>query len=132
MISIEVFRDNPGKIKDSQKRRGADPELVDNVIELDTEWREKLQKLEELQQKRNTVGDEIAELKKSGESAEEKIETMQSLKEDIQGLEKDVKKIRDRRDEQRYKVANLLAEDVPPGEGEEDNPELRSMDSGKR
>ncbi|WEL22935.1 serine--tRNA ligase [Candidatus Nanohalovita haloferacivicina] len=128
MISIEVFRDNPEDIKDAQRRRGKDPEKVDEVVELDKEWREKLQELESLQQERNEVGDRIAELKKEGEDASEKIERMQEVKQRISELEDKVDELKDERDEVRYQVGNLLADDVPEGEGEEDNPELRNWE----
>lgn len=128
MINIEVFRDNPDKIKESQKRRGQEPERVDKVVELDQKWRKNLQKLEELQQKRNTVGDEIADLKRSGEPTNQKIEKMQQLKKEIKDFEEKVKRLKEDRDTERYRVGNLLADDVPPGEGEEDNPEVRNWE----
>jgi len=131
MISIEVFRENPERIKESQKRRGKEPGKVDKVISLDEEWREKLQKLEELQQERNTVGNKIAEAKQNGEDAEDKIERMQEVKQKIQELEDEVDDLKDERDEVRYKIANLLDDSVPEGDGEEDNPELRTWEPEK-
>ncbi|QKQ98691.1 serine--tRNA ligase [Candidatus Nanohaloarchaea archaeon] len=128
MIAIEVFRDNPEEIKDAQRRRGKDPEKVDKVVELDREWREKLQELESLQQERNEVGDKIAELKQEGEDASDKIERMQEVKQRISELEDEVDDLKEERDEVRYQVGNLLADDVPEGEGEEDNPELRTWE----
>ena len=131
MISIEVFRENPERIKESQKKRGKEPGKVEKVIEIDEKWREKLQKLEELQEERNSVGDEIAEAKQSGEDAEDKIERMQEVKQKIQELGGEVDELKDERDEIRYKVANLLDDSVPEGEGEEDNPELRTWEPEK-
>ena len=131
MIGIEVFRDTPEKIKYSERRRGNEPGKVDKVVELDEEWREKLQELEGLQQERNTVGDEIAELKKNGEDASDKIERMSEVKEKISHLEDEVEELKDERDDLRYRIGNLLAEDVPEGEGEEDNPEIRSWNPEK-
>ena len=128
MIDIEVFRDNPERIRDSELRRGNDPEKVDEVVEKDQEWREKLQELEKLQQKRNKVGDEIAELKQEGEDAEDKIEKMSEVKQRIKTLEEEVTELKDKRDELRYRIGNLLDDSVPEGEGEEDNPELRSWE----
>ena len=128
MIDIEVFRDNPEEVKDAQRRRGEEPGKVDEVVELDEQWREKLQELESLQQERNTVGDEIAELKQEGEDASDKIERMQEVKEKINSLEDEVDELKEERDEARYQVGNLLHESVPEGEGEEDNPELRSWE----
>ncbi len=131
MLDIQLFRENPEKIKESQKRRGKDPEKVDEVIELDEEWREKLQKLQSLQEESNEVGDEIAELKKNGEDASDKIERMQEVKEKISKLEDEVEELEDERDEVRYQIANLLHESVPEGEGEEDNPEIRKWEPEK-
>lgn len=128
MLDIEVFRDNPDRVRDAQKRRGEDSEKVDEVVELDEEWREKLQKLESLQQERNEVGDEIAELKQEGEDASEKIERMQEVKDKISQLEDEVDEIKEERDNERYQIGNLLHESVPEGEGEEDNPKLRTWE----
>jgi seryl-tRNA synthetase len=128
MLSIELFREEPEKIKECETRRGNNPENVDKVVELDNKWRNKLQKLESLQEERNSVGDEIAELKQEGEDASDKIERMQEVKQKISDLEEEVKELKDERDTARYKVANLLHEDVPEGEGEEDNIEMRNWE----
>ncbi|PSG98562.1 MAG: serine--tRNA ligase [Nanohaloarchaea archaeon SW_7_43_1] len=128
MLNIDLFREKPERIKECEIKRGNDPENVDKVNELDTEWRNKLQKLESLQQERNTVGDEIADLKQTGKDASDKIERMQEVKERISKLEDEVDELKEKRDTVRYKVANLLHEDVPEGEGEEDNIELRNWE----
>jgi seryl-tRNA synthetase len=128
MLDIELFRDRPEEIKESQKRRGEDPEKVDKVIEIDRKWRNKLQELESLQQKRNSVGDKIAELKKEGKDASEKIERMQEVKTQINELEDEVDDLEEKRDEVCYQIGNLLHDSVPEGEGEEDNPEVRKWE----
>lgn len=128
MLSIELFRENPEKIRESEKRRGKDPERVDKVVELDKEWRESLQRLQELQQKRNEVGEEIAELKQEGESAEELIEEMSQVKDEIDELEDRVEELKEERDELRYRIGNILHESVPQGEDEDDNAEIKTWE----
>ena len=128
MLDIELFRDNPEKIRESEKRRGKDPERVDEVVELDREWRNKLQRLDKLREKRNTVGDEIAELKQEGEDAEEKIQKMQEVKEEISELEDEVEDLKEERDHLRYQVGNILHESVPQGEDEDDNEEIKNWE----
>jgi seryl-tRNA synthetase len=128
MLNIDLFRDNPEKIKESEKRRGKDPEKVDEVVELDREWREKLQKLEDLRAERNTVGDEIAELKKQGEDAEDKIQRMQKVKEEISELEDEVEQLKEQRDDLRYQIGNILHESVPQGDDEDDNKEIKTWE----
>ncbi len=131
MLDIELFRKNPEKIKESEKRRDKDPEKVDEVVRTDNEWREKVQQLQELQEKRNKVGNEIAELKKSGESAEDKIKEMSNVKEDISRLEEEVEELKERRDELRYQIGNILHKSVPQGEDEEDNKEIKNWEPEK-
>ena len=126
MLDINLFRENPEEIKQSEKYRGEDTSKVDKVIELDEEWREKLQKLEDLRAKRNTVGDEIAELKKNGESAEEEIQKMSEVKEKISKLEEEVDNLKEERDDLRYTIGNILHDSVPQGEDEDDNVEVKT------
>jgi seryl-tRNA synthetase len=121
MIPIEVFREEPDKIRESEEFREKDRERVDRVIELDEEWREKLQELDELREERNSVGDEIAELKQEGEDASDKIERMQEVKEKIGDLEKEVEDLKEERDEIRFKIGNIVHDSVPQGEDEDDN-----------
>lgn len=134
MLDIELFRDNPERIKASEERRGKDPEKVNKVVELDREWREKLQKSEKLRQERNTVGDEIAELKKEGKDAEEKIAEMSEVKEQISELESSVKELKEKRDELRFEIGNILHESVPKGEDEHENVEIKvwNPEEGKK
>lgn len=128
MLDIELFRNNPEKIKESERRREKDPEKVDELVELDQEWRDKLQKLQELQEESNSVGDEIAELKQEGEDASEKIERMQEVKKKIQELEEETDELKQERDELRYRIGNILHDSVPDGADEDDNVELRSWE----
>jgi len=131
MLDIELFRNNPEKIRESEERRGKDTEKVDEVVELDKEWREVLQELQELQETRNTVGDEIAELKQNGESAEDKIQKMQEVKEKISELEDKVEDLKEERDDLRYQIGNILHESVPAGDDEEDNKEIKTWAPGE-
>lgn len=125
MIDIEMFREEPARIKDSEKRRGKDPGKVDRVVEIDREWRDVVQELQELQEKRNEVGDEIASLKSEGEDASDKIEQMQDVKKRIEELEDRESELKRERDDLRYKIGNILHEDVPEGDDEDENEEIR-------
>ncbi|MFB6204897.1 MAG: serine--tRNA ligase [Candidatus Nanohaloarchaea archaeon] len=133
MLDIEIFREEPDRIRESEKKRDKDPERVDRVIELDKEWREKLHELEELRAERNRVGDEIAAAKREGGSAEEKIDEMQEVKEKINELEDEVERLKEERDEERFKVGNIMHESVPKGEDEDDNVPIKHWepDEGK-
>jgi len=130
MLDTELFRENPERIKKSEKRRDKDPERVDRVIELDEKWRDTVQELQELQEKRNNVGDEIAEKKQEGEDASDLIEEMQEVKERIEELEQKEEELKEERDKIRFKVGNIMDESVPKGEDEDDNKPIKHWKPG--
>ncbi|MFB6190924.1 MAG: serine--tRNA ligase [Candidatus Nanohaloarchaea archaeon] len=134
MLDMEMFREEPEKIKESEKRRDKDPSRVDRVRELDEGWREKVQELQQLQQRRNEVGDEIAERKQEGEDASDLIEEMSEVKQRIEELKEKTDELKEERDEARYKIGNIVHDSVPKGEDEDDNVETRSWEpeSGRR
>lgn len=131
MIDIELFRNNPEKIKESELKREKNPNKVDKVVRIDKEWRNKLQKLEKLQQKRNSVGDKIAEAKKQGNSAEDKIKEMKKVKKEINNLEEEVEELKKERDNLRFKIGNIMHDSVPKGEDEDDNEPIKHWEPNK-
>ena len=48
MLDLQLFRDNPDLIRESEKRRFKDPAKVDEVIHLDNLWREKRKEADDL------------------------------------------------------------------------------------
>ena len=46
MLHPDLFRKEPDKIKESEKKRFKDTNLVDKVIEFDSQWRKKEQERE--------------------------------------------------------------------------------------
>ncbi|MFB6244964.1 MAG: serine--tRNA ligase [Candidatus Nanohaloarchaea archaeon] len=132
MLSVEKFRDNPDQIRQSERRREKDPSKVDEVIEKDEEWRKTVQNLQDLQERRNEVGDEIAERKQSGEDAEELIEEMQDVKQEITELEEKADRLKQERDDLRYEIGNVLHESVPDGADEDDNVEEKTWSPGEK
>lgn len=124
MLSMETFREEPERIKDSEERRDKDPSRVDRVVELDEEWRDVRQRADSLRQERNELSRKVAEKKQEGEDAEEEIERVRELKDEIAELEEKEKRLKEERDELRYEIGNILHDSVPAGEDEEDNVEV--------
>lgn len=124
MLSMELFREDPERIKESERRRDKDPGRVDRVVEIDREWREARQEADDLRHERNRLSQEVAEKKQEGEDAEEEIERVRELKDEIEELEVRERELRERRDEIRYTIGNVLHDSVPEGEDEEDNREV--------
>jgi seryl-tRNA synthetase len=64
-LDITLFRTNPEVVKESQRRRFASVELVDEIISKDTVWRNLTGEIDDLKKKRNQVQASIATIKKT-------------------------------------------------------------------
>jgi seryl-tRNA synthetase len=131
MLDIRLFREKPDIIKDSERKRGKDPKLVDEVIKYDILWRKALQKSEALKHKRNLVSQKIAKLKKEGKSSISKIKEMKKINKDIEENDRKTKEFLRKRDELRYKIGNILDDSVPLGNSEESNSFVRAWGKAK-
>ncbi|MGC8663192.1 MAG: serine--tRNA ligase [Thermoplasmata archaeon] len=121
MIDINLIRNTPEVIRESQKKRNLDPGIVDKVIELDMLWRENLQVLEKLRNLKNKKIDEISKkIREKQDVSELKIE-VSKINEDIEKIEKIVEDTKFHRDILLWNVPNIIDEDVPYGKDENDN-----------
>lgn len=125
MLPIELFRENPKLIEESEKKRFKDTSPIKKVITYDKKWRSVLKEVQQLQHKRNVVTKEIAKLKKSGKSAKTKITEMKKVSKEISKLDEKANKLLEKRDKIRYNIGNILEDDVPIGETEESNKIVR-------
>ena len=66
MLEIKFIRQNLSMTKEAYKNRGEDIDL-DTLLAGDERRRERLLEIEQLRHRRNTVSEEIAGLKKSGD-----------------------------------------------------------------
>ena len=62
MIDIQKLRENSDYFRKATENKQRDPLLVDKVLELDTQKREILQKVETLRAERNKLGKEEEKL----------------------------------------------------------------------
>ncbi len=127
MIDINILRENPELVKDSQRRRGESIEIIDEVLEHDKKWRTLVKKRDKLKHKKNKVSLEISEQKKKGKSAKKKINEMQKLTKEIESVVEKADKRKEERDELLSKIPNILHESVPKGEDETDNKEVKKV-----
>ena len=122
MLDIKLFRENPDLIRKSEKKRFRDTENVEKVIEYDTLWRDGLKKLNELRAERNKMSKSFNEARKQGK---DELKILQIKAKEVSGeivqLEPKIAEFIEKRDEYRYKVGNIVDEEVPVSENEEDN-----------
>lgn len=125
MLDIKLFREEPDKIFDSEKKRFRDTINVEKVIEYDNLWREGLQNLNNLRSEKNKLSKSFKQAKKDG-NLEEVIFKSKQVASDIKELEPKIEEYERIRDEYRYKVGNIIDENVPISDTEDDNEVIRT------
>ena len=127
MLDINLLRENPKLVKDSEKRRGHDPKLVDETLKYDEQWRKELKVMEKLKHKRNVVSQEINQAKKDKKEAEakKKITEMKGVVAKIKKSEEKVEEFLTKRNDKLKLIGNVLHKTVPKGKDNSENKELR-------
>lgn len=121
MLDIRVLRADPSSATTLLARRG-DPGLKDAVeqaLHLDVERREILAQVEVLKAERNEVSGRIGDLKRTGASADELVDSMQTVAEQIRVLDRRVSGVEEALRSVLLEIPNLPDPRVPDGgEGE--------------
>ena len=127
MLDIKIVRENSALVKASEKKRGRDQAIVDQVLKLDESWKKELKKVEELKHQRNVVSQEINQAKKSKKEKEavKKIKEMKDVVEEIKQREYNANEQLHQRNEALKKIGNILDKEVPVGKDESENKELK-------
>ncbi len=125
MLSRKFVRDNLDLVREKTESRGQ-PLNLDEFTRHEQERRKLLAEVEDLKRRRNLASEEIAECKKAGRDAGDKIREMKDVAARIKSLDGRVRETEDRLREFLLTVPNLPHDSVPPGKGEEDNPVVRS------
>ena len=124
MLNIQTIRDNKDYVKKNLQTKGANSSLVDEAYDLDILYRENVQKVEELKNKRNVASKKIGELKRNGEDATAILNEVAQYGDEITALDNIVRDLKDKITEIIVGLPNLLDESVPYGETEDENVEL--------
>jgi len=120
---LYLLRNNPERIKISQRARGLDESIVDKALELDLKWRKTLTYVNELRREHNRISRDIANL--SGVEREKKLEEARKLAEKIEAEEKILNELEAERTRILLSIPNIVHESVPIGRSEEDNVPIR-------
>ncbi|WP_349421016.1 serine--tRNA ligase [Staphylococcus felis] len=125
MLDIKLFRNETEKVKEKIALRGDNPAVVDEVLELDAKRRELIQQTEELKSERNKASQAIAEKKRNKENADEAIEAQRNVGEKIKEIDNVLRETDQALTDKLSRIPNLIHDDVPQGEDDNDNVELK-------
>jgi seryl-tRNA synthetase len=127
MLDIKLIRENPKIVKESEKKRGKDPKVVDGLLKLDEQWRKAKFQEDKIRSGRNKISEEINKAKKNKDEkkAKELIKKAKEIPEKLSKQQEKTEKLGQDIKQVMLKLSNILAEDVPPGKDENDNKELK-------
>jgi len=127
MLGLQYLRENKEAVlKGLQKRGFSSPELVDQIVQLDQERRNKQTELDALLAKSNQMAKEIGALFKSGDTVKANLlkEKSAAAKGAAKLLQEQLQETTTQLFELRTQVPNVPHETVPAGNSEEDNEEV--------
>ena len=124
MLDQRFVRQNPDAVKQAVANKNERVD-VDRFLELDARRRELLQTGESLKQRRNTVTDEIARMKRGGEDASARIAEMREVSARVKGIDADLAELQDGLQALLERLPNIPHPSVPVGAGESENVEVR-------
>ena len=129
MIDIKLIRENPELVKENIKKKFQNDKvkLVDEVIELDKEWRGIKYDEDKLRSERNKISEEINALKKAGKNADKELAKAREIPEEIEQLGIKRKDIEEKIKFIMYKIPNIIHESVPLGKNDTQNVELKKI-----
>jgi seryl-tRNA synthetase len=127
MLEMKFIREHPDTVKADLQRRGAVDKLawVDELLQNDQEWRSLQVQANVLRQQRNKLTEQIATLRKQGQDAAPVMREAEAIPDKIRELEQEEGSVRDRIDQIRMQLPNIMHESVPTGKDEHDNVEIR-------
>lgn len=124
MLDIKRIRSNPEELRTAMANRGQEVNL-EEFLGLDEKRRSILMEAEQLKNKRNTVSQEIARIKKAKQDEGPLMNEMKSVSQHIKELDEQVREIDERLEEILLTIPNIPHESVPVGMNDEDNQEVR-------
>ncbi|XP_077225101.1 serine--tRNA ligase-like [Tasmannia lanceolata] len=130
MLDLNLFREDKGndpeRIRESQRRRFASVELVNEIILLDKEWRQRQFELDKLRKDFNRINKEVARLRIAGDDASEMISSTEENKQLTAQKEIEVQEARSVLYSKLETIGNLVHDSVPISNDEANNQVIRS------
>ncbi|KAG8503836.1 hypothetical protein CXB51_001959 [Gossypium anomalum] len=130
MLDINLFREekghNPEIIRESLRRRYANVQDVDAIIDLDKVYRQLLYELENLRKEFNKINKQVAQLKIAKQDATETIAKTEEVKQKIAEKDVEVKASWAVLKSKLEKIGNLVHDSVPVSDDEANNAVIRT------
>ena len=126
MLEIKFVRKNLSEVQKALDARGQTADL-DTFKKCDQDRRAILLKIEALRHQRNLVSDQIAEMKKAGENADEQVTDMREVSSRIKSLDPERTKHENEIETILMGIPNIPHKSVPVGNNESKNETVKKI-----
>ena len=126
MLDIKVIRTETERVKKALARRKEVVD-IDALLALDNERREALFEVEKKKNAQNEESKKIPVLKKEGKDVSALFEDMKKLSAEIKEYDEQIRNLDEQINKVMLTIPNIPADDVPDGETDEDNVEVRKF-----
>lgn len=131
MLELKFVRDNLELVKKALNDKGEDA-AIDRFAETDEKRRALLRDVEQLKNRRNTVSEEVAQMKRRGEDATTVIEDMRTVSQRIKDMDNELRQVEEELNEILLTLPNIPDPAVPVGKSEEENIPVRCFGEPKQ
>ncbi len=124
MLDIKRLREDTENVKAALARRKEEVD-IDAILAVDAKRREVLFEVEQLKSRQNEVSKQIPAMKKAGEDTTAIFKEMKELSEKIKDFDEQIRTLDEELNMKMLSVPNIPNADVPDGDTDEDNIEIR-------
>ncbi|ACZ83196.1 serine--tRNA ligase [Streptosporangium roseum] len=117
MIDLRTLREDPDRLRASQRARGEDDSVVETLLDLDSRRRGALSRFETLRAEQKSIGKTVS--RASGDEKAALLDRAKDLAAQVKSAESEAEKLAGELDNLLYTVPNLVEEGAPAG-GEDD------------
>lgn len=133
MLDIKTIRNDPQKVKEAMKNRGADLDgVIDEILEIDEKRRKIITETENMKANQNAFNKKIPAMKKNGEDISSVMKDLKELSNKISEKNKELLGLETRENELILTVPNTLHESVPVGKDDTENVEIRKVGTPRK
>jgi seryl-tRNA synthetase len=129
MLDIKLVRSNPDLVKENIKKKFQDEKLVlvDEVLELDEQFRASKARGDELRQQRNIISKEIGKLMSQGlkEEAAEVKKKVAAIADELAAMEQKESEMTEEIRKRMLVIPNIIDDSVPIGKDDSENVEVQ-------
>ncbi|TYB32782.1 MAG: serine--tRNA ligase [Flexistipes sinusarabici] len=120
MLDLKFIVKNPDTVKENLRKRGEEID-IDEIVMLDEQRREVIQRVESLKKERNEVSKQIGELKRRNKDISEITNKMKKVSNDIAAYDSEMKSVEMAIKNKLLRIPNLLSERTPVGADDTEN-----------